>query len=237
MKTQTIQEIIASAKSVGERVNVCGELFLSLEKEKKQGNTLKQIARIAEDTWFAENQRTEPTPSSLSEMITSMLKHRVEEESVDEKTAENNAEMMFLISRHKKLAQALIDLYCDKGDGETEYYGRIWNGMSLMLSASSANEKGACLYAFLLDRRTPYFEVKPGMQMRDVEYKEALKHLSGEIDIARFILSLNNKQKTETASQLLELIDKMETPKEKVVLFSRIMTMIKKEKRDDDDEE
>ena len=143
--------------------------------------------------------------------------------------------MKFLISRHRNLAQAIIDLNCDKGYNEIEYYEKIWNHLSLMLSSASENEKGACLYAVLLDRRTPYFEVKPGIQMKDWDYKKELEQLSKELDMARFILNLNNKQKTETASQLFDLIDQLDSKVKKVVLLSRIITMVQREKRDDDD--
>ena len=50
MKSQFIQEKIASAESIGKRVNVCADLFEQLEKEKKPGSALKQIVQIAEDT-------------------------------------------------------------------------------------------------------------------------------------------------------------------------------------------
>lgn len=235
MKSQFIQEKIASAESIGKRVNVCADLFEQLEKEKKPGSALKQIVQIAEDTWFSQSQQTDSTSASLSDMLISILNRHEEDKPVDESEAESNAEMKFLISRHRNLAQAIIDLNCDKGYNEIEYYEKIWNHLSLMLSSASENEKGACLYAFLLDRRTPYFEVKPGIQMKDWDYKKELEQLSKELDMARFILNLNNKQKTETASQLFDLIDQLDSKVKKVVLLSRIITMVQREKRDDDD--
>lgn len=237
MKSQIIQEKIASAESIGQRVNVCADLFEQIEKEKKPGSALKQIVQIAEDIWFSQSQQPDSTSAGLSDMLMSMFNRHENTKPVDELKAENDAEMKFLIIRHRNLARAIIDLNCSKGYKEAEYYETIWESMSLMLSSASGNEKGACLYAILLDGRTPYFEVKPGMQMRDVDYKNELNHLSRELDMVRFILSLNNKQRTETASQLLDLIDKMDKKEERVVLLSRIIAMVQREKQVEDDDD
>ena len=63
-----------------------------------------------------------------------------------------------------------------------------------------------------------------------------MKRISGEIDKAQFILNLRTQQKTETASQLLELIEQMDSKEGKVVLLSRILVMVQRKKRDEDDD-
>lgn len=235
MTAQYIENTIQSTKSISERVENCIELFLKLEQEKKPGLGLRQISKIAEKTWFTETIRTGELPPDISSLFSSLITTDEKSEQVDEETEEKKAKLRFLVSRYKRLAQAIIDLNSDKGLSETEYYERVWKSLSLMLEEVSEEEKGACLYAFLLDKRTPYFKINPGMRMNDATYQNEVKRISDDIDKAQFILSLKTQQKTETASQLLELIEKMDSKEGKVVLLSRILVMVQKKKRDEDE--
>ena len=236
MTAQYIKNTIVSTKSICERVETCSELFLKLEQEKKPGASLRQIAKATEEIWFTERIRIEDSLSDLSGMISSLLNHEEDNKPVDEKEEEKEADIKFLISRYRSFAQGIIDLNSDKGLSENEYYEHVWKNLSLMLGEASEDEKGCCLYAILLDKRTPYFKVSPGMRMSNADYQKEMKRLSDDIDKAQFILNLKTKQKTETASQLLELIENVNSKEGQVVLLSRILAIVQKKKRDEDDD-
>lgn len=236
MTAQYIQNTITATKAICERIEACIDLFLKLEQEKKPGTGLRQIAKAAEEIWFTEAIRIGESVPDLSSMFSSLLARDEKKEPVDEETAEKEAKLKFLIDRYRRFAQGIIDLNSDKGLSETEYYERVWKSLALLLTDASDEEKGACLYAFLLDKRTPYFKINPGMRMSEATYQKEMKRISDDIDKARFILNLITQQKTETASQLLELVEKTDSKEGKVVLFSRILAMVQKKKRDEDDD-
>lgn len=236
MTAQYIKNIIVPTKSICERVEICIELFLKLEQEKKPGASLRQIAKATEEIWFTERIRIEDSLPDLTSALSSLLNRDGDNKPVDENEAEKEAEIKFLISRYRRFAQAIIDLNSDKGLSENEYYEQVWKNLSLMLVEASKCEKGCCLYAILLDKRTPYFKVSPGMRMSNVDYQKEMKRLSDDIDKAHFILNLKTKQKTEIASQLLELIENVNTKEGQVVLLSRILGMVQKKKHDEDND-
>lgn len=236
MTAQYIKNTIVSTKSICKRVEICIELFLKLEQENKPGTSLRQLAKVTEEIWFTEKIRIEDSIPDLTSALSSLLNRDGDNNPVDEKEEEKEAEIKFLISRYRRFAQAIIDLNSDKGLSENEYYEQVWKNLSLMLAEASRYEKGCCLYAIFLDKRTPYFKVNPGMQMSNADYQKEMKRISGDIDKAHFILNLKAKQKTEVASQLLELIENVNSKEGQVVLLSRILEMVQKKKRYEDND-
>lgn len=229
-----IEETVTDVQSYGKRVDACSVLFKGLEDAKEPGLELKAIVEETEEKWFNEQQK-DNSSSEIKEMLKSILKTDEEEKSTDdEEEMKHDEEMKYYVSKYKRVAQALIDLSVGKGYKEKEYYSELWMNLSTIMASRSETEKGACLYAILIDNRTPYFMIAPGLQMSNIEYKEEIRKLKKEIDAVRFVFNLKNTQRTETASQLLDIIEKTESRMSKVVLLSRILAMVMREKKDEE---
>lgn len=224
-------------ESIGKRVDICSDIFVQLEKDKNPGSLLMQMAKDADDIWFNQAQKTNSASSDLSDFLKSLLDPKEEKSQIDSNESHHDIEMKYLISRHRRLAQGLIDLCVGKGYKEKEYYTQLWTLLSQTMNSALREEKGACLYAVLFDKRTPYFQVAPGLQMPDKDYKNELEKLSNEISKVHFVLALNNKQKTETASQLLDIIDGVDAKSSKAVLLSKIISIIKSSKRGEENDD
>lgn len=108
---------------------------------------------------------------------------------------------------------------------EDEFYARLWNFIENTPILSEKKKKVFALYYIWVDVRVPYFQLKPGLRMSNETFQQYCKSLDPLIREARFILFAPTDQKTERASRLLSLIERLENENEKAVLMVQILNM------------
>lgn len=153
-----------------------------------------------------------------------------DQEASETSFSENDFNMLRV--RFRSLIKGLVDMHSNQGYSKTQYYQVIWASMEALLNKADSYEKGYCLYEFLSDTRTPYFELKPGMMMPNDQYISLSDELSEEIAKLRYVLSLKNIQKTQTASQLLQVFDELQSKEldcfneKQCVLMSHVIALL-----------
>ena len=231
-----LRELLIPAHSTIQRVNVCVKIYKMLELSETSTDTLLQLALQAEELWFSDDKEERESSSRVLSLI-SLLREYGEENNA-ENSALNNEEnngitmddIKYYLPRYRNLMKALIDHVIRNGYSEKEYYEKLWKNLSFLMESANEVEKGVCLYAFLLDKRTPYYSIRPGMRMTNEKYKAETEKIISEIDKMRFVFNLNNRQKTETASQLLYIMDQLDSYESRIVFLSQLIGMAGREK-------
>lgn len=103
------------------------------------------------------------------------------------------------------------------------FYSHLWSFLSKNIMWSSVEEKAFALYYIAIDARTPYYNIGTGLKMNGDDYASIQDEIFEAIREFRFIVALEYQQRTEEASLILNLINRMETEEQKIVLISRIL--------------
>ncbi len=109
-----------------------------------------------------------------------------------------------------------------------QFYNHLWEFISTNIMWSSMEEKAFALYYIAIDARTPYYNVGTGLKMSDDDYSTIQDEIFEAISEFRFIIALGFPQRTEEASLILNVINRMNTEEQKIVLLSRIIAYYKK---------
>lgn len=128
-----------------------------------------------------------------------------------------------------RMVTGIIDLYSNEGYSAEKYYATLWQVLDTMLSPYTDIEKGICLYIVTGDKRTPYWAMQPGLRMSDEDYQKVITTIVPAIRKMWFVLGLSNGQRTQTASQLLSVLEELETFEERTVLLSQLIGAIEKD--------
>lgn len=130
-------------------------------------------------------------------------------------------------SLYGEAVDAILSAYTRKGllegwDRE-QFYSHLWEFISTNIMWSSMEEKAFALYYIAIDQRTPYYNVGTGLKMSGDDYTKIQDEIFEATREFNFIIALNFSQRTEEASLVLNLINRMDTEEQKIVLLSRII--------------
>ncbi|MCM1213519.1 MAG: hypothetical protein NC548_03250 [Lachnospiraceae bacterium] len=114
-----------------------------------------------------------------------------------------------------------------EGWDREQFYSHLWEFVSTNIMWSSMEEKAFALYYIAIDARTPYYNVGAGLRMSNDDYSKIQNEIFEASREFRFIIALDFPQRTEEASLLLNLINRMDTEEQKIVLLSRIIAYYK----------
>ena len=231
-----LRELLMPAHSTIQRVSVCVKIYKMLELSETSADILLQLALQTEELWFSDDKEERKSSSRVSSLI-SLLREYGEENNAENSVLDNEEnngitmeDIKYYLPRYRNLTNALIDHVIRNGYSEKEYYEKFWKDLSFLMESANEVEKGICLYAFLLDKRTPYYSIQPGIRMTNEKYKAEIDKIISEIVKMRFVLNQNNRQKTETASQLLRIMDQLDSYESRVVFLSQLIGMAGSEK-------
>lgn len=130
-------------------------------------------------------------------------------------------------SLYGETVNAALVAYTNKGLIEgwnrEQFYEQYWKFILTNAMWSSNEEKAFALYYTAIDIRTPYYNVGAGKKMSADVYSQIQEEIFEEIREFRFVLALDFKQRTEEASLVLNILNRMDTEDKKVVLLSRII--------------
>lgn len=105
-----------------------------------------------------------------------------------------------------------------------QFYSHLWEFISNNIMWKDIKDKAFVLYYIAIDARTPYYNVGQGLKMNSDDYSRIQDEIFEAIREFRFIISLDFPQRTEEASLVLNLLNRMRTKEQKVVLLSRIIS-------------
>ena len=132
-----------------------------------------------------------------------------------------------LKSIYGEMVNAVLLSYIRKGISEKwnreQFYVHLWNYISTNAMWSTVEEKAFALYYIAIDVRSPYYNVGVGLKMSDDDYSKIQEEIFEAFREFRFIIALDISERTEEASMVLKVLDKMETDEQKIVLISRIL--------------
>jgi hypothetical protein len=224
--------LILEAKDVPQRVAACIHAFNNIEYSDSSGRLLAWFAEEAEKRWFREDINPEQEAPDVTGLLSLM------ENTNDSKKESNKSRRELLttddinhhLSKWKGLISGIIDFLSNCGYKKEEYYNKLWEALTYYLNDKSDIEKGISLFAVLLDKRTPYYAVRPGMRMSNDQYKVLTERIMPQLDKTIFVLNLSNSQKTETASQILDIIEEIKDREEKAVYISKLLSIYASQK-------
>ncbi len=134
-------------------------------------------------------------------------------------------------SLYGEAVDATLQAYTRKGLMEgwnrEQFYQHLWEFISTNIMWSSMEEKAFALYYIAIDARTPYYNVGTGLKMSGDDYSKIQDEIFEAIREFRFIIALNFPQRTEEASLILNVLNRMNTEEQKIVLLSRIIAHYK----------
>lgn len=126
-------------------------------------------------------------------------------------------------ARYSRCVSGLLDRYSNEGYSAQEYYRLLLTAFDSLMSGCTAEEKGICLYTILIDKRTPYQEVPKGLCLSAKAYRRIIGSIQPALEKMRYVLVLRNTYPTEPASQLLHILEGLESDEEKTVFISELM--------------
>lgn len=230
-KSELLQQV-EKADSVCKMVEMCIFAYKIIEEEKDPEDFLCHFALKTQEKWFLENEKKTMSTSDLSGLLSLLDDHKNPESVYDDRskkqTTISNEEINYHLPKCKSLSKGVIDYLSNKGYEPKCYYKKLWDTISNLLCSASEVEKGVCLYAILRDQRTPYYQIEKGLYMENDQYRKTIDQIDSQLNKLRFVLNLANSQRTETASQILEILDELETKESKAVFLSQLILSVKK---------
>lgn len=149
-------------------------------------------------------------------------------EEVDEEDDPTELDLMQFEYRCGTLVEGILDnLICER-PGEDDFYCALWTAIQESQYFEQKKEKAYALYEVWTDGRIPYYKIEEGIRMNDEEFREIGIRNIDKISKIIFILNSKFAQKTERSSQIIRVLDSLESEKDKAVILAQIMAMVDK---------
>lgn len=230
-----MQKMIASSRNLPQKVSTCTQVFLNAESSDYPEELIRDFAMNASIAWFpkkSEKKSQETQDSEVEDLLSALEAEEKVSEKFDSEELRTNAllnvsDISFYMNEYSKLVEGFIDYYSTQGYDEIEYYTTIWSAFSKVISGVSNSEKGIILFLFLRDQRTPYYNLGKGRRMSNEQFDAISARLNKQIDHLLFAFSLNDGQKTELASRVLTILDRIELQEDRLVFMCHLIECAK----------
>lgn len=153
-------------------------------------------------------------------------------ESSEEKEVETyfTAQQLYRYEKeYGDLVDALLNKVIVRKYEKEKFYEELWQ--SIVVSDVLFDEVDLKIYAIgriWSDARIPYFCLKDGVKMSTDEFADVLEKNKKLLQEAVFILSCKYEQRTEMSSRLLDLINRCDEEKVKIVVMAKILDYVEK---------
>lgn len=127
-----------------------------------------------------------------------------------------------LQERFGKISDEMLKALIAENLEESIFYQKLW-GIVNNPFFSESNAREFVFYNLLMDSQIPYFKVDDGLRMSNDEFQKTLGALFSLKAEVRFLLKRDFDQRTQRASNLLDLFDKVTDRNEKVVLMAYLL--------------
>lgn len=248
-KAKLLQKIKWPQKNI-QRICVCVDAYqaISAMDSERQFELFQWFLETADSIWFT-NPPQERDDSSKRKLVLNQvfgetdaakLLELLQDDPSEALSAEADAAALPLSpdaqllpaaitrcrAKYNRSVIGLIDWYSNEGYTTQQYYRTLLSAFNTLLSSCTEEEKGICLYTILLDKRTPYQEVPKGLCMSEQDYQSAVESIMPSIQKMQYVLALRNTYPTETASQLLFILEGLKSSEEKAVFLNELMEEI-----------
>lgn len=142
-----------------------------------------------------------------------------------------------LLRKYASYVLTYLKVLVESRPSVDDFYVQLWKFIDQNELLPTEETKALALYLFWNDVRLPYFEFNQDGQMSSEEFTEIRHKIALEISKARFALYLPCELRTETAANLVGIINGLKDEKEKQVLVAAILAHHEKMCSKDDDEE
>lgn len=139
----------------------------------------------------------------------------------------NQVEVQNELQKYGELSDSVLNSLVAQNPEEDEFYEKLLETLNSVVFPSET-AKIVALYNILNDSQMPYLHLKSGMQMNDDRYRDIQTNIKDQLKSLRHLLGRRFEQRTEKASHVLDLILSLDTPEERVVLLSRIISLVDK---------
>lgn len=143
----------------------------------------------------------------------------------------SRSEMENLREMYGQTVDSLLDTLIQKSikdDIDPElFYEKVWNLIIQNPIFTSNKEKAFALYYILIDTRIPYFQITPGLEMNNAEFKTIVEECKDDIQKAMFVLGVDFPQKTMEASNLLDILLSISDYRKRTVILSKIISELR----------
>lgn len=149
-------------------------------------------------------------------------------ESSDEKHIErvfSEEEKYQYANDYGKIIDGTLEALLKKNYVKEKFYSELWKFIEENPLLDTEKIKAFTLFYIWIDARIPYYELDEGIKMSNDEYANIRQNMIEDIKKARFIIYSPSKQKTETASRLVKMLDDIKDDKGKAVFMAQIMTL------------
>lgn len=127
-------------------------------------------------------------------------------------------------NKYDKLIDGILNNLIIQHYEKSDFYKELWKQiMKNDLQFPSDDDKIYALGCIWSDFRIPYFCVEDGLRMSNEDFSNIIEEKKEILQEIIFILNCDAEQKTETASLLLNVIEKCNDPKEKAVMMAVII--------------
>lgn len=148
-------------------------------------------------------------------------------EEIDVREKVSNMAYENLKNLHGDIINTALESYTRKGliknwDRPT-FYAKLWPFVTNNPMWDSLEEKAFAFYYIAIDVRSPYFNVGIGLRMSNADYSSIQDEIFEEFREFGFISALEFEQRTEGASLIVNLLERLASKEKKAVLMSRII--------------
>jgi hypothetical protein len=135
----------------------------------------------------------------------------------------NDNEKERLQEVYGKISDEMLNALVGQNLEVNEFYKQLWEVINNPFF-NKPNAKEYVFYNILMDNQIPYFHVDEGLKMANDEFKGINENIYTLRAEARFILKRKFDQRTQQASNLIDLFDKVENKDEKIVLMAYLLS-------------
>lgn len=140
-------------------------------------------------------------------------------------------EYMNSIKKTSKTINIIIDNLINEGINEEEFYVKIWYMISQKTLFSTQMDVVGAIICLMINDKIPYFQLDEGLKMNEDEFYNMTEKLIPQIQKTIFVLNRGYAKRTEEASQLLKIMNRIENENLKTVLLANVLNYLE-EKND-----
>ena len=115
---------------------------------------------------------------------------------------------------------------------EDTFYKQLWENIVCNSLFSTEEERLFALYYIMIDKKIPYFTITNGLAMENKRYQSLMEDYESIIQKIKFILAVKFDQRTQEASNLLDILLAFDDYDVQVMLLSRIVAELRSDRRD-----
>lgn len=141
-----------------------------------------------------------------------------------------------LKSTYGRVIDALLDsaikTAVDKRYDDETFYKFIWEKIVCNSLFRTEEERLFAFYYIIIDKKIPYYSISSGLEMDNKRYQSIIEANESNIQKLKFILAVRFDQRTQEASNLLDVLLSQDSYDVQVVLLSKIVSELRSNRND-----